>query len=203
MKKTMGLILVAAFLLSLSGVASALETKFTVSATVPNATGVSITPSSVDAASGEFTKLTTTALSFDPLIYKPTLGVWLPDVYFAIDVGTTGGGGGTDVKVNYTEGANPNAPGHGLGWKSTATFMKVVGTTETQISGHPKKKLIDVVNENILPAEIAGGYLRMYLGIVSKDKNATIPDPSDSEPFTNVDKPGTYDGEFKVTATLQ
>ena len=107
------------------------------------------------------------------------------------------------MTLSYTEGANPNNPGHGLGWKSTATFTKVVGSTETSLSSHgPKKMLKDLSGEHVLPSEVSGGFLRVYLGIVSKDPTAPIPDPAASEVFTNADHAGAYDGSLVITATV-
>lgn len=40
-----------------------------------------------------------------------------------------------------------------------------------------------------------------YLGIVTKDPAAAIPDPASGELFTNADKPGTYDGTLLISAT--
>jgi hypothetical protein len=201
MKKVISFLGIMLFLLAQVGLAWAVD--FTISADLDPATGVSITASSVNATTKVFTPVGT-ALDFNPLIFNTTSKIWLPDHYFAIDVGTTGGGGSTDTTVTYEEGSNPNSTstGHGLGWKSTATFMKVVGSTETGLSGHgPKKMLKDLSGERILPAEVAGGYLRIYVGVVSKDPKATFLDPDASEPFTNVDMHGTYNGTLRVTAT--
>jgi len=204
MKKIAGLALVVAFLVGQPGMLLAEDTKtFTLSASVPKATSVAITASKVVGTT--FTTMTGTALSFDPMTFQTTSKIWLPAHYFAVDIApSNGGSAGTNVTVNYTEGANPNGTGgHGLGWKSTATFMKVVGTTETALTIHgPKKMLKDVIGENILPGEVAGGYLRVYLGIVTKDKAAAYQDPSTSEPFTNADAPGVYDGTITFTATV-
>jgi hypothetical protein len=177
---------------------------FTVSASVPTATSVSITATRVNVANNARTPVTGTTLSFDPMTFNTANQIWLPDHYFIIDVGTTGGAGNTDATFTYTEGANPNSPGHGLGWKSTATFAKVTSSgQETGLTAHgPKRMLKDLNGEHILPAELTDGFLRVYLGIVTKDPSATVPDPASSELFTNADRPGTYDGSLVVTATV-
>lgn len=203
MKKTLScLVLTLALSLVLTPVNQALNTTFTVSASVPAATTVSISAFRVNSATNAFTPVSGTSLSLDPMTYSPSLGIYLPDHFFAIDVASSGGSGSPSVTVTYTEGTNPNSPAHGLGWKSVATFVKVIGSTETGISAHgPKKLLKDLSGEQITSAETSGGFLRMYLGIVTKDNSATFPDPVTGEPFTNADKSGGYNGTFLVSAT--
>lgn len=202
MKRTTVFVLALVLLASFQVKGWAATKTFTVSAEVPLATDVGITASRVSSATGNWTALAGTALNFDPLTFNSTNSAWFPDHYFAIDVAATGAGN-TDVTVTYTEGANPNSAttGHGLGWKSTATFMKVAGPTETLLSAHGKKLLKSVSGEHILPAETSGASLRIYLGIVTKDPNATVADPADAELFTNSDRPGIYDGTLVITAT--
>ena len=65
---------------------------FLVSASIPAANGISIVATEVDSASGNFGS-TVSALDFDPMAFITQQGVWLPDHYFAIDVGVTGGAG--------------------------------------------------------------------------------------------------------------
>jgi hypothetical protein len=141
-------------------------------------------------------------LSMDPMTFNTAAQAWFPDHYFTIDTGAPSGFSNMDVVMTYAEGANPNGAGHGLGWKTTATFVKVVGTTETALSMHgPKKMLKDLNGEHILSAETAGAYLRMYVGVVTKDATAAYPDPAQSELFTNADAAGTYSGTLTITAT--
>ena len=173
---------------------------FTLSASIQAATGISINASKVDTASNQFSPVTGLALSFNPMVPDLVNGTFVPDHYFAIDVGTTGGAGVPTVTVKYTEGANPNNPGgpsHGLGTKSTATFVKISGTTETQLTNHGPKKLLINTDETIAPSEIVGAYLRVYVGIVTGGTGV----PAGGEPFTNADVPGTYDGTLVVSAT--
>jgi len=178
---------------------------FTVSANIPSATGLTITASRVASSTNAFTVVSGTALSFDPMTL--TNGIYLPGHFFAIDVGTTGGAGSPAVTVTYTEGANPNNPRNGLGTKATATFIKVQGVTGNQtetglVSHGPKKMLKNINSETITSAELTGGFLRIYVGIVTKDQGATFPDPAGSETFSNTDTPGNYDGTIFISATV-
>ena len=180
---------------------------FLVSATVPAATSVSISAFSVSGTPPVFTAVTGTSLSFNPLTFEPTNKIYLPNHFFAIDVAPVGGAGNPNVSFTYTEGSNPNSPGHGLGFKWTATFVKVTGPTnspvETGIAAHgPKKLLKDLAGETINKTEITGGFLRIYLGVVTLDPNATFKDPTGAEVFSNADAPGPYDGSLLISATL-
>ena len=106
------------------------------------------------------------ALNFDPLTFDSTNGIYLPDHYFVIDVGATGGAGSPDVTVTYVEGSKPVGQAKGLGWKSIATFVKITGSpgneVQTDMATHgPKKLLKDLSGESILESEISGGFLRL------------------------------------------
>lgn len=208
MKKVLGVILGGLFLLFLSVPVWA-STTFTVSATVPAATGISISVDSVNSTTNVFTLLAsgTTALSFDPMTYNATNAIYIPSVYYALNFGVTGGAGTPDLTVTYNEGTNPNGTTNGLGYKTTATFAKeVVGTggttTETLLSDHgPKKRLIDLNGEHVTYTELAGGYPRIYVGVWTG--TTTVPaDPSNGQPFSNGDAPGTYTGSLVVTAVV-
>lgn len=183
---------------------NAAQVSFTVSATIPAATGVSITATKI---TGTTWGSTVTALDFDPMTLDTDNGVWLPDHFFAIDVAATGGAGAPDVTAKYVEGSKPSGQTNGLGYKSLATFVKVTGPdddqTETQMTAHgPKKPLKDLSGggEQITDTEISGGFLRIYVGIFpGDDPDVTA---AGGEPFTNADQPGDYDGTLTITATV-
>jgi hypothetical protein len=178
---------------------------FTVSATVPAASGVSITAASVNATTNAFTTVNGTSLSFDPLSFDSTNHIFVPDHYFAINVGPSNGAGSTDATISYTEGANPNnvtgGSGHGLGWKSVATFVKQSGTTETTLPSHgPKKLLKDLTGEHVTSAELGTGTLRIYLGIETNPTAAG--EPAGAEVISAADRTGSYTGSLVVSATV-
>lgn len=172
---------------------------FLVSATIPAATGVTISAARVNSATNEFTPVTGTNLSFDPMTFDATNGIYLPDHFFAIDVGGVGGAGAPTVNVSYTEGLNPNGATNGLGSHAAATFVRVETASEVPLTAHgPKKLLKDITGESITTAEQSGGFLRIYAGIVTGDAST----PSGGAPFTNGDQPGAYNGTLVVTATV-
>ena len=214
MKKTIGLLIAMGFMVMQAGMVSAATAtrSFTVSATVPAATGVSINAASVavnaDGTSGAWTALAAdaTTMSFGTLTYNSTYGYWAPDHYFAVDIGTSGGAGNLTTVVTYSEGTNQNqsSGGHGLGYKGIATFQKVTGsgtnTQEATIAAHGKKRFIDLTGETVTPAQVSGGWLRVYLGIAT-DPTATGM-PTGTEIFTNLDHSGQYTGTVTFTATV-
>ena len=120
MKKWLCGVMIAILIFAVKGVnvVNAETVSFLVSASVPLATGVTITASQVDSATNAFTTVAGTTLSFDPMTYDTTNNIYLPNHYFAIDVGAVGGAGAPDVTVTYVEGANPNGATNGLGWHS-------------------------------------------------------------------------------------
>ena len=205
MGKVLRLVLISGFLLGSTGALMADTRTFTVSATIPPPSGVSITAFSINGTTNVWTAVAGTALSFDPLTFNVPNQIYMPDHYFAVNAGPIAGAGSTDVTVSYTEGANPNTgaggSGHGLGWKSVATFARVNGTTETNLVAHgPKKLLKDLSGEHITPAELGTGTFRMYLGI---ELNPTATgEPANAEVFSAADRVGSYTGSLVVTATV-
>ena len=205
MKNIMGLILGGLFSLFQAVPVWAAPVTFTVSATVPSATGVSITVDSVNASTNAFTTLPsgTTALSFDPMTFNTSTNIYIPDHYFALNFAVGAGAGRPDVTVTYNEGSNPNGSTNGLGYKSTATFAQETTSGETLLTAHgPKKRLIDLSGEHVAYTELAtGAYLRIYLGVWTGSTTAPA-DPSNGQPFSNSDAAGTYTGSLVITAVV-
>ena len=159
----------------------------------------------MNSSTNVFTPVSGTSLSFDPLVFDTTNNIYVPDHYFAINVGPTAGGGSTSVNLAYTEGSNPNSVigGQGLGWKSVATFTKQLSGTETKLTAHGtggKKLLKDVTAESITSTELGAGTFRMYLGV---ETNPTAPgEPAGAQVISGADKPGTYTGSLVVSGTV-
>ena len=201
MKRLLSALAVGLFLVAQAAPSFAVTKTYTLSASVPVATGVSFTASRVDAVSGTFTTVSGTTLSFDPMVFNTTNQIWLPDHYFALDIAASGGAGSTDATFTYAEGSNPNSPSIDLGWKASATFVRVNGTTETALTGHGtggKRLLKDLNGEHITPTELAGGRLRTYLGVNTGDTTT----PTGGEVFSNADRAGTYTGTLTISVTV-
>lgn len=194
-------------LVGFASLAAATQFNFTVSATVPAATGVSVTVSSVNSSTNAFTTLPsgTTALSFDPMTFNTTNGIYLPNHYYALDFGATGGAGTPSLSLTYTEGTNPNGTSDGLGTKTTATFAKEVvgtgGSTTETILPEGKMRLIDLQGTTVPASQVAGGFARVYLGVWTGSTTAPA-DPSNGKPFSNADAAGTYTGSLVITGTV-
>jgi hypothetical protein len=207
MKKVLSLVLGGVFLL-FQALPVWAATAFTVSATVPLATGITMVVDSVNATGTTvFTPVSGTALSFDPMTFNTTNNIYLPGIYYALNISTSGGGGLPDTTVTYTEGTNPNsgsATQGGLGTKSTATFAQELGSVET-ITALGKKRLIDLtgtVGHEPYTALASGSYLRIYVGVWTGSTTAPA-DPTNGQPFSNADASGTYTGTLTVTAVVK
>ena len=210
-KKAIVLSAFLALLLSTGQAFAAVTSKtFSLQANIPAATGSNITAASVNATTGVFTALapTVTTLSFNTgasVPFNVPNGIYAPNQFFAIDITGSGGAGNPDVTFTYSGDVKPAGQLSGLGVKATATFVKVTGATGAQtetVLANGKKRLIDLTGESVLKTAYSGGFLRVYLGIVTKDPTATPLDPANSEPFTNADQPGAYSGTLLVSATV-
>jgi hypothetical protein len=202
------LFMLAVFMLGLAPAAMALITdskQFVVSATVPAASGINIVATQVSLPGNVF-GASVTAMDFNPLTFDSTNGIWIPNHYFAVDVGASNGAGNPNITVSYGSESKPAGQVKGLGFKSTATFVKITGPAgsqvETPLAAHGPKKLLNSIagGENITAAEISGGFFRVYVGLYTGD-NAGL-NTLGGEPFTNGDKPGTYQGTLTVSATI-
>jgi hypothetical protein len=206
MKKALSLVLGGLFLLFQAAPVWA-STAFTVSATVPLATGISLVVDSVNSTGTPvFTQVTGANLSFDPMTFNTANNIYIPGVYYAINVASSSGSGLPDTTLTYTEGSNPNsgsASQGGLGTKSTATFAQELGNVET-ITSLGKKRLIDLtgtVGHQPYTSLATGSYLRVYVGVWTGSTTAPA-DPSNGQPFSNADAAGTYTGTLTVTAVV-
>lgn len=192
--------LVIVFFLAMGMAVNAATVDFAVSATVPAATGVSIVATEVDSATGNFGS-TVTALDFNPLTFDATNGIYLPNHFFAIDVAATGGAGNPDTVVSYAEGSKPAGQTDGLGLRTQAAFVKVTTGGEQALASHPKSTLTGIVGgESIDDTELVGGFLRVYVGIITGDDANIL--SQGGAPFTNGDQSGNYTGTLTVTATV-
>jgi len=205
MKTKLSILLAGVFMLG-QATAGLASTTFTVSATVPAASGISIGVQSVNVASGTFTSLAagTTALNFDPMTLNTTNNIYVPSIYYALNFSATGGAGTPDVTLTYNEGTNPNGTSNGLGYKATATFAKEVvsgGTTTETITSLGKMRLIDLNGTHEPYTAISPGYLRVYLGVWTGSTTAPA-DPVNGQPFSPSDAAGQYTGSLVVTAVV-
>ncbi len=182
---------------------------FPVSVTIPASSGIDIVATEVDSATDTF-GLQVSSLNFDPLTFFATddqgnpMNIWLPDHYYAMDVGVVSNGSGTvqSVVVEYTEGSKPAGQTEGLGHRTTADFVKmsIVNSQEVQTPlSIGKKALIDLSppGQLVTGAEIANGWLRLFVG--ANDGTSTN---VTGGPISNADRPGPYNGTLKFTGTV-
>lgn len=195
-----------------SSMAFAASATFNISASIPDAVDVRFTTSRVvNGPPISFTVIGTgsQALDFGTLEWKSGPGLFLPNHYFAIDVGAVDVAGNpapgnyTFTTMSYSEGELPPGATIGLGKRGTLSAVKVTGATgsqtETTISN---RFLVDVSAATApTPAQYAGGFLRLYVGIYSGSPVINSATPGVG-PFTTADVSGDYTGTLSLTATL-
>lgn len=202
------LAMVAGAALLFAPMSAAVVVDFPITVTVPKATGVNIVAVKVLSAGNVFSKTPVDSFDFNPL-YPTTAGVWLPDHYYAVDVGVTLGAGSTNITIQYIEGNPPlgQPSNNTLGYKTTASFFSITGgpapadqvSTPIATSAGSKALLISLVGGvNITPTMLDGGFFRAYVGVYPGD-DATL---TLGKPFVGSDVPGPYTGTFRVTATV-
>lgn len=186
---------------------------FEITANIPAATGVSITASQFASSDDAFEGIVT-EFNFNPMTFDDGLGVWLPNHYYAVDVGVIGGAGTTDVNFKYAEIVTDRPVGQpadgSFGHRSTAAFFRVLGgpapEDQTQenlpIAGGSKQLLKNFIGAGVdVPGgDLNGGFFRVFVGVYPGGDGAIESDGG--APFTNADVPGLYKGTVTITATV-
>jgi hypothetical protein len=209
------------FLLTVLAVAlsasAAFAAAFPITATIPAATTVNfivseVTPPATAGGNPVFASHPGLNLNFatagQGMEYKSDIGIWAGSRFFAIDLapststGTPAPGTYGSVAFSYSANVVPSGQdaSEGLNKRATLTAVKVVGTTETEL----RKGAIGNTFSSLSNADVAGGFLRVYVGLATGQTvtGGTTPLIPGSVPFTNADKPGTYTGTLTITATL-
>lgn len=128
--------------------------------------------------------------------------LFLPRYYFAVDIGLTGGGFDPtkNIVVEYLPEEEVSPPGieGGLGDRITITYVRTKGKGKRTWDKILEKRLFK--ESNTVPLwKVLGGWLRLYVGVVSKDPNAVPPDPPGAKVFTPSDPVGEYKGAIRIS----
>lgn len=165
----------------------------TVNATVPTVTGgLTVDISKV---TGTVWTPGQTLINFGTLVYDPLTNIFLPDSYYAVDIGVTDNSGTawtvTHTRNSLVSGAN------NLDSKVNVAFNKQTSSTVgTELS---KFSFGDSNAKAFTKAMLLGGWLRIYYGIGTGDP--AKPDASGVTPI-GLDTPaGTYTGSVTITLT--
>ena len=203
------------FLLTVLSVAlstsAAFAAAFPITAAIPAATTVAFKVSEVTPGSPPtFADHNSFSLDFtasNGMQYDTVNNIWVAKKFFAIDLSPVTAQGvaapGTYGSISFSYSANVVPAGQpaneGLNKRAGLTAVKVVGTTETQLrNGNIGSSFAPLAD-----ADVAGGFLRVYVGLSTGQLNAqNQPVVPGTVPFTNGDKPGTYTGTLTITATL-
>jgi hypothetical protein len=193
MKSTKVLVLIVLAMVAAVGSALAATVPFAMKATMPGASGVSIVAASGDSATGKWTSVTGSALTFGTLTFDSMYKIWRAPNFFAIDVANVGPGA-PSVTISYTD-----ATTRGLGNKASITLKKMTyvganNNSETEVLSQRKLNSI-AGGTSVSSSTLSGGWLRIYTGL-NDGANITAGDP-----FTNADAPGDYTGTLTVSAT--
>ena len=140
--------------------------------------------------------------------YNDQTGVWAGSRFWAIDLSPStindDPAPATYGSITFAYAANVVPAGQavteGLNKRATLTAVKVVGVNETQL----RNANIGSAFAPLTNADVAGGFLRVYVGLATGEKvgNPPVDKVPGSVPFTNADKPGDYTGTLTITATL-
>ncbi len=180
---------------------------FPISVNIPPATSVSFIVNKVTGPSNapDFNANPDgNTLKFD-VSFNDTNSIYLAGESFAIDLAPNGVANYQSITFSYTGETVPAGQTNGgLGNHAAITPVKVVGITETQLAGFGVR--LGGTLPSITNADVAGGFLRVYVGLVTGERTGPLPtDPlkvPGSVPFSGADKTGDYGGTLKITATL-
>lgn len=185
---------------------------FPITATIPAATTVNFVVSEVTpGATPVFTSHAGLNLNFATagtgMSFDATNGIWVGSRFFAIDLAPSTAAGvpapGNYGSVSFAYSANVVPAGQsateGLNKRGTLTAVRVNGdASETKL----RSGALGNTFTNLTNTDIAGGFLRVYVGLATGEAVGGVPVVPGSVPFTNADKPGTYTGTLTITATL-
>ncbi len=214
MTKKLSFILTGVFMVCQIAVAQA--TNFTVSASVPLSTGITMTVNKVTVGTtGGVTFVAqpagTTNLPFGTLTLNTTTNTYADGApgatfYWAIDLTPSNGSGVAQPTVGYTETTSlPAGQTQGLGSRAGIQFAKVTNSTiETAISGEHYTLAALGSGVTVPYTDAAGGFMRMDIGLCTGNTNTAngAVDPTGCLPFSPADLPATYSGTLSVTAAV-
>lgn len=209
------------------------QTSLTASATISGPSGVTpvairvTVPPGTNVPPSAYVWDTTSSasLNFDPLVLKAFTAsgtevqvgdpqakflIFLSDHFYSIDMAYTYGGGAaiTRILFEYTDVSPPQTAG--LGSKATATFVRKYFANGAEAPETindrtaPGKLLLSNAGGTIISlSQLNGGWLRVYVGLVTKNPALPAGDVellSSTTPFVPGDAPGTYEGRITITS---
>lgn len=192
---------VAFIVLSTATFSFALQQRtLSVSATVPvqsQTLTVSITP--VNSATNVWgTTSTSQPIAFGTLSYNSGLGIFLPTVYYAVDIGVVDNA--NSWVLTHLAGSVSNGSSN-LDSNINVTFVKQL--TDTTFEFENKVTYGESNNVQYNRNQLAGGWLRIYYGIATGNRdlaNGAV-DATNALPVTLDKTTGTYSGTVTIRLT--
>lgn len=208
MKKSKLILLTVILLVTGVQAANAGQAVLTITANVPPANDVGFFVSRVtrtgNTVNFDTPILGSQQLNFGTLTFSPTNGIFIANHFYAIDVGAIAAGGSPAAgQVGTVQLSYVNGTPRGLGNKAITTFVRVTGAPGSQTETTFARHTLANSNLSVQPAQFAGGFLRIYLGINTGEVFATFPVEASGSPFTTADAGGDYTGTLTLTSTLQ
>ncbi|MFA5362141.1 MAG: hypothetical protein WC335_02695 [Candidatus Omnitrophota bacterium] len=165
---------------------------YTVSATMPTSTGFVM----YQVLNGTWSATSTTALTFGKL-KEVSVGdnnyIFLPDATTDLYYVILPTGGGLDATKSVQVSFSDTGTISGLGKKTTVSYVKVVGSVETEIK---KARLQET--SSVAVSSLSGAALRMYVGIYNGVPGSNWSGTA-AEAFSGGDAAGNYGGTLTIS----
>jgi len=163
----------------------------TVNATIPTMTGgLSVT---VSAVTGTVWK-TARSISFGTLVWDSVNKIFLPNCYYAVDIGVTDNSG-TAWTLTHTRASLVGPGGAKIDNKVNVSFNRQTSTVGTEL------KKVSFGNSNSIAytkAQLGGDWLRIYYGVGTGEPGKDAPGVT---PIGLDTAAGTYAGSVTITLT--
>ena len=140
------------------------------------------------------------SIAFGTLAFDTTNHIFLPDCYFAVDVGVNSNAADWTVTHTISSMVNQSVPTANLDHNVIVTFAKTV-TTKTGTDDTVLSKVSFAASNGVSygKSALSGGWLRIYYGIATGDLKAS--EPPDVSPVTTDTPAGYYVGSVTITLT--
>lgn len=177
-----------------------------VKATIPQTDGLTVTVHRVLASDNTWVKTSNIDnIDFGRLYFDETYNIWRSYYYYAVDVSINSNAANwtvTHATTNITNGSE------NLDNNINVTFTKVVKRSDGTDSESELAKVsyADSNNKKFTKSDISGGWLRIYYGIATGNKDPDKDDFVDAPGVVPIgmDKPyGTYTGTVTLTLATQ
>ncbi len=163
-----------------------------IKAHIPSSQGLSVNVSRISTSTGQWSSAS--QIDFGDLSYNSNLGIFLPDCYYAVDVGVLSNA--TNWTIQYTADSIDGPNSSKLDDHVVVSFVK-----QTNNQGEQLEKTVysKAKSRSFSKGDLAGGWLRIYYGIATGDPST---DPAGAKPITTNVPSGYYQGQITISLTV-